>query len=168
MKDEEKLKKLARDYLLARKKFRDEADKISELAGNDNIVGRIGEFIAILFLEKELKRKKIIKNPNQVERGNDIVADGKKVSVKIITFENIKGRTTPIKDPWDELIFIELGENLKVSQIGYISSDKFREATREKFLKNVNPITSRSMLKKGRLFDRYGKIFTSKDISEYL
>jgi hypothetical protein len=167
MKDEEKLKKLARDYLVARKKFRDVADNIPELAGNDNIIGRIGEFIAMQFLEHRLDRKPI-RNKNMVQSGYDIKANGKKVSVKIITFENKKGRTTPIKNPWDELIVIELGENSKVSQIGYISKDKFRKALKEKFFINPNPVASRSMLKKDRLFDIYGKIFTSKDIGEYL
>jgi len=167
MKDEEKLKELARDYLIARKKFRDAADKIPELTGNDNIIGRIGEFIAMQFLEHKLKRK-AIRNENMIQAGYDINANGKKVSVKTITSENKKGRTTPIKDPWDELIIIELGESFKVSRIGYISRDKFKKALKEKFLKNPNPIASRSMLKEKRLFGKYGQIFTSKDIGEYL
>lgn len=167
MKNEEKLKKLARDYLIARKRFRDAADKIPELAGNDNIIGRIGEFIAIQFLEHKLKRK-AFKNKNMVQKGYDINANGKKVSVKTITSENKSGITSPIKDPWDELIIIELGKNSKVKQIGYISRDKFKKALKEKFLKNPNPSVSRSMLKKKRLFGKYGQIFTSKDIGKYL
>lgn len=168
MRDEEKLRKLAREYLVARKKFRDEADKIPELAGNDNIVGRIGEFIAVQFLEHKLKRKVVSRNENMVQAGYDIEADGKKVSVKIITSENKSGRTTPIKDPWDELIIVELGENFKVGRIGYIIRGKFDDAFRERLLKKANPIASRSMFGKGGLFERYGKIFTSKDMGEYL
>ena len=167
MKDEEKLKKLARDYLIARKKFRDAADKIPELAGNDNIIGRIGEFIAMQFLEHKLKRK-AVRNTNMVQVGYDINSNGKKVSVKTITSKNKRGSTTKVKDPWDELIIIELGENSKVKQIGYINRNKFKKALKEKFLKNPNPTVSRSMLKKERLFGKYGQIFTSKDIGEYL
>jgi len=168
MKEEEKLKKIARDYLVARKKFRDEADKIPELFGNDNIIGRIGEFIALQFLEHELKRKRINRNENMVQVGYDIMADNKMVSVKIITSENKKGNTTPIKDPWDELIIIELGEDSKINKIGFITKDTFKKAIKDKFLTNNNPIASRSMLKEGRLFNIYGKIFISEDVKKYL
>lgn len=168
MKNEEKLKKIAKDYLVARKKFRDEADNIPELFGNDNIIGRIGEFIALQFLEHKLKRKKINRNENMVQAGYDIMADNKMVSVKIITSENKKGNTTPIKDPWDELIIIELGENSKINKIGHITKDAFKKAIKDKFLTNNNPIASRLMLKEGRLFNIYGKVFIGEDVKSYL
>jgi hypothetical protein len=168
MKDEKKLKKIARDYLFARKKFRDVADKIPELFGNDNIIGRIGEFIALQFLEHKLKRKQIFRNAKMTEAGYDIIADDKKVSVKIITHENKYGRTTPIKDPWDELILIELGNDASVIIIGYLSKDRFKRAIKDKFLTNSHPIASRSMLNEKRLFENYGRIYTSKEIGKYL
>lgn len=168
MKDEAILKKLARDYLVARKKFRHAADKAPELNGNDNIIGRVGEFIAVQFLEHKIKRRLVSRNENMVQVGYDIKADGKKVSVKIITSENKSGRTTPIKDHWDELIIIELGVNSKVSQIGFISRDKFDEAVKDNLFRNSHPTASRSMLKDGGLFSRYGRIFTGKDLGNYL
>lgn len=168
MKDEERLKKLVRDYLVARKKFRNAADKVPVLRGNDNIIGRIGEFIAVQFLEHRLNRKVVSKNENTVQKGYDIEADGKRVSVKIITSENESGRTTPIKDPWDELIIIELGETSKVNRIGFITRNKFVKAIKENLLKNPNPIATRSMFNERRLFKRYGEIFTGKDVNDYL
>ncbi|MFA5208392.1 MAG: hypothetical protein WC428_07165 [Candidatus Paceibacterota bacterium] len=168
MKNEENLKKLAKNYLVARKNFREAADKIPELNGNDNIIGRIGEFIALQFLKHKLKRKKVARNENMVQVGYDIIADNKKVSVKIITSENKKGSTTPIKNPWDELIIIELGENSKINKIGFITKNRFKKAINNNFLKNKNPIASRSMLKKDRLFDIYGNIYSSKDVGEYI
>ncbi len=80
----------------ARRKFRRAADKIPELNGNDNLVGRIGEFIALQFLQIKLRRKKLVRNTSAVQKGYDIIADGEKISVKIITSENLSGRTTPI------------------------------------------------------------------------
>lgn len=168
MKNEGKIKKLSRDYLVARKKFRDIADNIPEIDGNDNIVGRIGEFIALQFLKYTLKKKSVIRNKNIVQAGYDIMADNKKVSVKIITTENQKGRTTPIKEPWDELIVIELGDNSKINKIGFITKNQFKKALTDNFLTNKNPIASRSMLKNNRLFDVYGKIYNSKNVEKYL
>lgn len=168
MKDEEKLKKIAKEYLVARKKFRDEADKIPVLGGNDNIIGRIGEFIAVQFLEHKLKRRVVVKNKNMTQKGFDIVADDKRVSVKIITAENQKGRTTTIKDPWDELVVVELGEDSEVKQIGYIARDKFGEFFKERLSKGSPPCTSRSMFKVGGVFHECGKIFTKGDLGKYL
>jgi hypothetical protein len=168
MKNEEKIKKLSREYLFARKKFRDVADKIPEIDGNDNIVGRIGEFIALQFLRHVLKRKEVSRNKNMVQAGYDIIADGKMVSVKIISAENQKGTTSPIKDPWDELIVIELGENSKINKIGFLNKNQFNQAIKDKFLKNKNPITSRVMLKGNKLFDIYGKIYNDKNTKKFL
>jgi len=168
MKNEEEIKKLSRDYLIARKKFRDTADSIPEIDGNDNIVGRIGEFIALQFLKYTLKKKLVFRNKNMVQAGYDIMADNKKVSVKIITAENKKGRTTPIKEPWDELIIIELGDNSKISKIGFITKKQFKKSLTDNFLTNINPIASRSMLKNNKLFDIYGNIYNGKSVEKYL
>lgn len=162
------LKKTAKAYLRARKKFRKATDKIPELNGNDNLVGRIGEFVAFQFLQGKLKRKKVIRNTSAVQKGYDIIADGKKVSVKIITSENISGRTTPIRDPWDELIFIDLGENAKIKRIGVLGRKGFEQALKNKFIKNRNPIARRSMLNATDLIGNYGKIYSGDDVKGYL
>lgn len=157
-----KLKKLSREYLLARKKFRDATDKDPLLSGNDNIVGRIGEFIAHQFLQHKLKRKKIIKNPNPVQKGYDIIADGQKVSVKTITGENASGRTTPIKQPWDELLLIELGKDSRLLRIGYLTSKDFK--TWPAYRIGWCPVASRSMFNKKGLIFVNGKIFEGANV----
>lgn len=158
------LRKLSREYLQARKKFRDATDKNSLLSGNDNIVGRIGEFIAVQFLEKEFKRKNITRNQNPVERGYDIIADQKKVSVKTITAENSSGRTTKIKDPWDEFVLVEIGENNQVLRIGYLVKKDFLTI----YPNDQYPVAARSMFHEGHIIFQKGKIFQGKRVQNYL
>ena len=45
-------KDICRDYLKARQNFLRIANEDEILKGNDNIIGRIGEFIAFQFLEQ--------------------------------------------------------------------------------------------------------------------
>lgn len=157
-----KLRILCRDYLLARKKFREIADKIPELAGNDNIIGRIGEFIALQFLRDICRRTHVVRNENPVEAGYDILADGKKVSVKIITSENENGRITRIKDPWNELVLIEI-DYVKILRIGFLE----RETLVERKM-NQNPIAKRSMLNDHGTIGKYGKVYTGDRVEKYL
>lgn len=103
-----KLKKVCKNYLKARREFLDISNQQNELFGNDNIVGRIGEFIAIQFLRNYSRVP--IKNLNKTQKGYDLLCNNKKISVKTITCENLTKRTTRIKDPWDELVLIELKE----------------------------------------------------------
>lgn len=161
-----KLKELSREYLLARKKFRDATDHNPILSGNDNIVGRIGEFVAIQFLEKELKRRNINKNKNPVQAGYDIVADRKRVSVKTISSENISGCTTPIKQPWDELLLIELGEDSRVLRIGYLTSKEFKKWPL--YRPGWRPVACRSMFGRNGLISQKGRIFDGKKVGVYL
>lgn len=158
----EKLKKISRDYLWARKKFREIADSIPELAGNDNIIGRIGEFIALQFLRDICGRNNVVRNKNMVEAGYDILADNKKVSVKIITSENTKGVTTRVKNPWDELVLVELN-GAEINRIGFLK----REAlTKQK--RNQNPVARRSMLNDRGIIGRYGKVYAKNEVKKYL
>jgi hypothetical protein len=168
MKDFIELKQIAGKYLRARKAFRDATDKIPELSGNDNLVGRIGEFIAIQFLHDKLHRNEIARNENVVQTGYDILADGKRVSVKVITAENKSGSTTPIREPWDELVFVELAADAEVSRIGFLEKRGFQEALRSGFLKSKFPIAKRRMLDPMRLIDRYGRVYKAEELGKYL
>ncbi|MFA4844975.1 MAG: hypothetical protein WC654_00235 [Patescibacteria group bacterium] len=161
-----KLRELSREYLLARQKFRKATDQDPLLSGNDNIVGRIGEFIAVQFLKEELGRKKIVKNPNPVQKGYDIVADRKKVSVKTITAENATGRTTSIKEPWDELILVELNDESRVSRIGYVKFVDFKKWS--KYRKDWYPVASRTMFNEDGLIGEQGDICEGKKVERYL
>ena len=69
--------------------------------------------------------RKVTKNSNRVQKGFDLIADDvHQISVKIITAENKFGRTTRIKEPWSELIFIKLNSEYKVDIIGHITKDQ--------------------------------------------
>ncbi|MCB0724363.1 MAG: hypothetical protein KDC73_06635 [Ignavibacteriae bacterium] len=153
-----KLKKVCKNYLKARREFLDISNQQNELFGNDNIVGRIGEFIAIQFLRNYSRVP--IKNLNKTQKGYDLLCNNKKISVKTITCENLTKRTTRIKDPWDELVLIELKEG-KIEKIGYIVKGRFQKAIRDEFIRS-EPYTKLSMLNPGGLIGRYGKVFTER------
>ena len=161
------LKSLAIDYLSARKHFLDESDKHKELSGNDNIIGRIGELIAIKYLHTQ--GRIAIKNESAVEKGYDLkVADSDLISVKIITSENKKGRTTKIKKPWTEIIIISLDIEYKVDRLGHITERQFEIAIKENFIFDYEPYTNRRMLNDNGLFDKYGVLLKSDELKDYL
>ena len=60
-----KRKEICRNYLKARSEFLELANTDEILKGNDNIIGRIGEFIAFQFLEEKGR------NPQTVLRLNN-------------------------------------------------------------------------------------------------
>jgi hypothetical protein len=170
------LQKAAKAYLQARKIFLDIANNTKELDGNDNIMGRIGEFIAYQFLEKA--GRKPLKNINKTQKGYDIECDEEKktqVSVKLISSENKTERTTRLKEPWDELILIELGES-EVVRIGHLIKEQFNRALLEnpkhsekqypKF--SEEPYIKKTMLNSKGLIGKYGVVYSSEKVKEYL
>ena len=134
--------------------------------GNDNIIGRIGEAIAHSFLEQLGRRPKVIKH--QSNAGYDIICehDKSKISVKMITSENRYGRTSKICHEWDELIGIELGDDLKVINLGIITRTSFEEELNRRN-QSLNPNFSRNMFKDNGLFAVAGKLFPIEDIDKY-
>lgn len=165
--DDKKLKKYAVDYLLARHKFLTETEKEDLLSGNDNLVGRIGEFIAINFLKRQ--GRLVTKNKNKVEKGYDLETNDKaKVSVKLITAENNRGRTNRVKNPWTEFVLITLNDKYKVDRIGHIKKNEILQAVKTGFLKTEEPYANRRMLKDNGLFEQYGRLYKDKDVIDYL
>lgn len=161
------LKQLAVNYLYSRHIFISESSKFEELTGNDNLVGRIGELIALEFLHRNARSA--TKNKNLVEKGYDLLThDNQKISVKLITAENKKGRSTRLKKPWTEIIFISLNSNYKVDRLGHITEKEFEKALSENFIKNKEPYTDRKLLLDNGLFDKYGKLYKDNDVSDYL
>lgn len=150
------IKKVIDQYFLARKTlFELELKYPNELSGNDNIIGRIGEYIALRFLET--KGREVIKNRSRTEKGYDLVdtKSGSKISVKIITTENKGGSSTRLKQPWDEVVFILLDKNYEIHKIGLLTKKQFNDALSAKSITSSEPIIRRSMLGKKGLF-RYG------------
>ncbi len=69
-----------RAYIAARRNLFALAEEYhQELGGNDNIIGRLGEYIAIKYLGVRFKEKARCKS----QAGHDVICvDGKRVSVK--------------------------------------------------------------------------------------
>ena len=116
---------IARAYLMARRDFKvySETEEMSiYLGGNDNYVGRIGEFLAMLYLEEfHGLSPKVARGRKRDDsrKSVDLLVDEQSEewwSVKCVTDENQKGRTSPycpIKHEkqgwiWPPLILIKL------------------------------------------------------------
>lgn len=163
----DKLKELAKSYLEARHVFLTAARTLPDLGGNDNIVGRIGELVAIQFLRDQ--GRVVIKNTNAVQKGYDLTTDiGEQISVKVITAENKKGRTTKIKMPWSELILIKLNSHYKVDRIGIIKRMDFDKALNAGLIKTDEPYADIKMLASQGLFGKHGNCYSGKEVAHYL
>lgn len=159
-------KEICRDYLKARQTFLEIANEDDILSGNDNIIGRIGEFIAFQFLE-EMNRKPEM-NINPVEKGYDILCDKViKVSVKMITSENKAGQTTKLCEPWDELLVVTLNDNNRVDKIGHLTKVQFQEARNNNSRWSETPYTRKTMLNEKGMIGMYGKVYNSNDIDHF-
>ncbi len=153
---------LAKRYLQARREFLLEANKIPELSGNDNFVGRIGELIALRYLQKQ--NRSVIKVTNKINKGFDLTCtEGSSISVKLITAENKSGRTTKLKQPWTELILISLNPHYSVDRIGQITYDNFQIAQNDGFI-TQQAFADKRYLKDGPLFDKYGSLHKAFDL----
>lgn len=158
---------LKKYVLVARQKFLTDTKDYEQMMGNDNIIGRIGEFVALDFLTRQ--GRKVNKNKNRVEKGfNLLCKDSDKISVKLITAENKYGRTTRLKDTRTEFILITLDEGYKVERIGHMRKDELLRAVEAKFLRNAEPLADRKMTNDGGLFERFGRLYKGDDVKGYL
>lgn len=131
------------------------------IGGNDNIIGRIGEFIALRFLERLCQRPvKVLSSSNP---GYDLIEEDRKTQVKVITEENTRGRTVRLKEDWDQLLLIELGEHYRPIRIGLLTKDQHRQAISENGWSGI-PVVSRTMLQPKGLIGKYGRVYESSEI----
>ena len=100
MSDAQKAMRLALDYLHARVEFEGKVASLQlekHLGGNDNFVGRIGEFLAMRYLEQfhglEVEHARG-KNYNESRPATDLLAGNIWWSVKCLTLENNKMKTS--------------------------------------------------------------------------
>lgn len=171
----EELKNISAAYLKARAKFLKEVELLydmhnsTELSGNDNIVGRIGEFVAYQYLVEQGYSPEKPKNTKSNPAFDFICKKTKeKISVKAITSENNIGRTTRVKMPWDIFILIEIGPNQKISRMGVIKKDGFLRAIKKYPRRSQEPFASRSMLNSKGLLAEYGYLIPVKLVKKYL
>jgi hypothetical protein len=160
--DYSQLKQVARDYLQARHKFLTQSASYPELAGNDNLMGRIGEMIAVQFLRSQGRTVDKYEAANHAITDLRVIeADNKEVSVsvKLISAENKLGRTTVLKHGWDEFILVELQPNYDVKRLGWLDRKNLASDMGESFSQSA-PITTRRMLDPDGLIGRFGRVYS--------
>ena len=133
------------------------------LGGNDNIIGRIGEFIALRFLEglgQKPMKVNGISNP-----GFDFVENKVTTQVKVITGENQKGRNVRLVEPWTQLVVVELGQRYRPLRIGVLTKAQLQRACAENAGWSATPIVKRSMLGAKGLVGRYGRVYQGDELA---
>lgn len=167
MKNIQELQILAKNYLSARREFLSTIrEDHPELGGNDNIVGRIGEFVALQFLRRS--NREVTKCKNATNKGFDIeCSNGRQISVKTITAESKTGRTTKLKQPWHELIMVYIGDNYEIEKIGHIHIEDFKIAISQKIVPE-DPVANRRFFIENGLFSKFGKIYSGEQVKDYL
>lgn len=131
MTSREHASKIASEYLKARRQFEHEAkqDAVRKyLGGNDNFIGRIGEFLAMRYLEEfyglvalEARREKDEDTTNESRPAVDLRVGEEWWSVKCVTDESASGKTSPYSTYnhpdkgwiWPPLILVRLHYILK-------------------------------------------------------
>jgi len=156
----ETFRNVAKKYLEKRKQFLEIANRTPYLSGNDNIIGRIGEFIAYQYLEDTNRNPQ--KPNSKTNQGFDFFCDNntKRIQVKTITHESKFKQNSRLKEPWDEFILIFISENLKVKKMGHITKQQLQKAINNKFekYKSFTPQVTNYMLGEKGLFARHGRI----------
>ncbi len=148
-----------KNYLLVRRQLFEVAEKYpDEMRGNDNIIGRIGEYLALQFLRA--KGRFPTKTKSLSQAGFDLEEGALRISVKLLTSENVKGRGVRLKDPWDEFLLIQLSTSDLTGTVGLITKDQFTRALAENDSWGTNPIVKSGMLSKNGLFGKYGVVET--------
>lgn len=132
------------------------------IGGNDNIIGRIGEFIALRFLERRGQSPR--KHKSSSNKGYDLYEGRRRTQVKVITEENRTGRTTRLPEHWHQFVLIELGPSYKCIRIGMLTSAQHKKARAEDTRLAARPFVTRSILRKNGLIARHGDIFSVKDL----
>lgn len=135
----------------------------SRIGGNDNIIGRIGEFIALRFLER------LGQNPVRVEGssnpGFDLIEGTIQTQVKVMTEENQTGRNVRLTEPWTQLVLIELGEHYRPKRIGLLTREQHQQSCRENPTWSATPYVKRTMLGPKGLIGRYGRVYEGNEVT---
>jgi hypothetical protein len=135
----------------------------ARIGGNDNIIGRIGEFIALRFLESLGQR------PTKVEGssnpGYDLIEGTLQTQVKVMTEENQRGRNVRLTEPWNQLVLIELGEHYKPKRIGLLTRAQHLQSCQENKTWSSTPYVKRTMLGPKGLIGRYGRVYTGSEVA---
>ncbi len=132
------------------------------IGGNDNLIGRVGEFIALRFLEH--RGQTPIKVQHKSNPGYDLIEGETKTQVKVITEENQKRRTVRLKPDWNQFLLIELGTHYKPVRIGILTRRQHQTAISENPGWAEQPIVKSTMLAPRGLIGRYGQVVSGNDL----
>lgn len=133
------------------------------IGGNDNIIGRIGEFIALRFLEKLGQHP--VKVNGASNPGYDLVEGDIQTQVKVITDENQKGRNVRLTEPWNQFVLIELGQHYSPVRIGVLTRKQQNEALAENPSWSKTPIVKLTMLGPKGLIGKYGRVYQTHELA---
>lgn len=152
------IQKAIRRYLKARRELINLGVQHHELiGGNDNMIGRIGEYIAIRFLETVKKQQPIKVEPSN-NPGYDLKSKNYRTQVKVLTDENQTGKGMRLKEGWTQFVLIDLDLKTMKARIGFITRKRFEgKALKENPGWSKTPVVKRTMLGEKGLF-RYGEI----------
>lgn len=155
-------------YLQARQRILELGREVPErIGGNDNIIGRIGEFIGLRFLESLGQQP--IKVKGSANPGYDLYdsEDNERLTqVKAITHENQRGRSVRLTPGWTQFLLLELGEHYIPERIGVLTSEQQKQAIADGFAKTATPVVSLTMLSAKGLIGRYGWMYGAKQLRE--
>ena len=135
----------------------------ARIGGNDNIIGRIGEFIALRFLESLGQRP--LKVEGSSNPGYDLIEGTVQTQVKVITEENQKGRNVRLTEPWTQLVLVELGVHYKPTRIGLLTKSQLHQSCHDNSRWSVTPYVKRSMLGSKGLIGRYGRVYEGGEVT---
>src|ERR1700683_5452055 len=156
-------------YLKARSALRALGDSYPErMGGNDNLVGRIGEFMALRYFERQGRKPKKVRGGNHsANPAFDLVEGGARIQVKVISHENKRGHSTRLRAPWTELLLIELGPDYRHSRTGHLRAKDHVAARRADRRLSKFPVVRRSMLEANGLIGLYGEVTRGDDPPPY-
>ncbi|MFC2991301.1 hypothetical protein [Halomonas tibetensis] len=160
---DDEIKQAIEAYLQVRKRIlaigRDVPERIG---GNDNIIGRIGEFLGLRFLEALGQRPEKVEGASNP--GYDLVEGDCRTQVKAITHENQRGRSVRLTPGWTQFLLMELGEHYTPDRIGLLTLEQQQLALDAGFAKTETPVVSLTMLGAKGLIGSYGRVYDLEEI----
>ncbi len=128
------------------------------IGGNDNMIGRIGEFYAIETLQT--MGQSPIKEANSSRKGFDLRDKITRIrtQVKVISSENKLGRSVRLVEPWDQLVLLVLDSTYKPSKVGILNKPDFNRARRMFPSISKRPFVKITMLGKKGLIGKFGEV----------
>lgn len=160
---DDEIKQAIEAYLQARKAILALGREVPErIGGNDNIIGRIGEFLGLRFLESRGQRPEMVEGSSNP--GYDLVEGDCRTQVKAITQENQRGRSVRLTPGWTQFLLMELGEHYTPDRIGLLTLEQQQQALDAGFAKTETPVVSLTMLGAKGLIGSYGRVYDREEI----